>query len=145
MNVKLGKFRVAHPAAAHVRLVGQDEGRRNGVDRHAGALVVIADGRHDGGDVLRLRPHVLEDAKGHHGAALRVVHPVDEVADVVQIACNLAQLHLPLRIAQRLQQVFHRLGHMRHMRKAVLGKAQCHERLIGKGDIRSYFFTVFYF
>ena len=34
---------------------------------------------------------------------------------------------------------------MRHMRKAVLGKAQCHERLIGKGDIRSYFFTVFYF
>ena len=54
MNVKLGKFRVAHPAAAHVRLVGQDEGRRNGVDRHTGALVVIADGRHLPSTILRL-------------------------------------------------------------------------------------------
>lgn len=52
VDVERRRVLIAHAAAAHIGLVREDEGGRDGVDRHAGALVVVADGRDDRRDVL---------------------------------------------------------------------------------------------
>ena len=59
---------IADAVAAHVGLVGQDQGRRYGVYGRAAALVVLADGRDDDGDVLRRRAPVAEELEGHSPA-----------------------------------------------------------------------------
>ena len=135
MDIERGNIRVADTAAADVGLVRQNERRRHRIDRHAGALVVIADGRRDECDLLRLEAHVVENAEGHDRAALAVIDAVDQIADVVEIARDLRQLHHPLRIAQRLQDIACLFRNSSHMRKAVLREAKGAQGSVGLRDI----------
>ena len=96
---------------------------------------MIADGRRDERDLLRLKAHVVENAERHDCAALAVIDAVDQIADVVEIACDLCQLHHPLRIAQRLQDIARLLCNSGHMRKAVLREAKGAQGSIGLRDI----------
>ena len=76
---------------------------------------MVADGGDDGGDVLRVGAHVVEDAESHHCAGLGMIHSVDHVADVVNIAGDLSQLRFPRAVAQGQQDLpggFADPGHM---------------------------------
>ena len=135
VDIKLGGVLVAHPAAAHVGLIRQNQGGGQGAHRGAGALVVVADGCDHLGNLRRVHVHVVQQAECHDGSALRVVNAVDQVADVVEEGGNLHQLHFPGGIAQGLQNVLAVGSHQPHMGKAVLGKAQGDEGLVCLLDI----------
>ena len=131
MDVKADGVPVAHPAAAHVGLVRQDEGCRHGVHRDAGALVVVADGGDDGGGLLGACAHLVENPERHDRAGLRMVDAVHHIADIVHKACNAGQFHLTLAVAKISQQLAGNLCGALYMGKAVLGKA--HGRKAGIG------------
>ena len=146
VDVERRRVLIANAAAAHIGLVRKDESRCNGVDRHAGALVVVADGRDDRRDVLGPEAERSQNLERHDGAALRVLDAVDQIADVVQIACDLRQLDGVGVVAERFEQIARHSRHMRHMGKAVLRIAQRHERFVRLGDIgadRFIFFDLF--
>ena len=130
MDVEGALVLVADTAAAHVGLIRQNERGGHGAYGSAGALVVVADGGDDLRDLLGGQVHVVQDAEGHDGPALGVVDAVDQVADVVEIARDLGQLHLTGGIAQGLQDIAAVLRHEAHVGKAVLGKAQRDEGLV---------------
>ena len=135
VDIEAADVGVAHTAAAHIGFVRQNQRRGHGVHRDARALVVVADGGGDGGDLLRIKASLVQDAEGHDGAALAVVHPVHQVADVVEIGGDLCHLHRPLRMIQRLQDIACHFRHMGHMGKAVLRIAQSDEGFVRLGDI----------
>ena len=60
-----------------------------------------------------------------------MIHPVHQIADVVEIGRDLGQLNGALGVIQRLQNIAAARGHHAHMGKAVLGKAQADQGLIG--------------
>ena len=78
---------------------------------------------------------MVKDSKRHHRTGLAVVDAVDKISNVVQIARDLCQLHGPRRIAERLENIARLLRHERHVREAVLRKAQRHKRRIRLPDI----------
>ena len=93
-------------------------------------LVVVADGCDDGGDILRVCAKAVENAECHDGAALRVVNPVNDVADVMQVAGNLCQLRLAFGVAEREQDVTRRFRNASDMSEAVLREAHVDERFV---------------
>ena len=141
VHIEAGNVLIAHTAAAHIRLIGQNQRRCQLIHRLTGPLVVVADRRDDQGDLLRRKTHLVQQAECHDGAALAVIHPVDQIADVVQIAGDLAQLHHALRVAQRLQDIPRLFRHQCDMSEAVLGKAQGDQRGVGLRDIGADYFV----
>ena len=135
MDVKGGHVLVPHPAAAHIGLVGQDQGGGDGVHRVGGGVVVVADGSDDGGHVGGLHPHLVQDAEGHGGPAEGVVVAVDHVADVVHVGGDPGQLHLFRGVAQLGQDAGGHLGALGHVGEGVLRKAQRRERGVRLGDV----------
>ena len=113
-------FFIAYPAAAHVGLVGQDEGGGDGVDREGGSVVVVADGGDHGGGLLRLHSHFVQDAEGHHSAGKGMVVAVDHIADVVHKPGDAGQLGILRTVPQLCQNSGGGLGAAGHMGKAVL-------------------------
>ena len=99
VNVKRGNIPVAHPAAAHIRFIRKNQRRRQRTDRHTGALIMIADGSRDMGDLLRRKAHFIQQPERHHSAALAVIHPIHQIADVMKISGDAGQLHQPGRIS----------------------------------------------
>lgn len=73
-------------------------------------FVVVADGRDDGGNFLRRKVHSVQNPERHHRAALAVIDPIHNVADIVEISGDFHQLHGSLRIAQRFQNPSGRLS-----------------------------------
>ena len=71
-----------------------------------------------------------------------MVHPVDEVADIVQIGGHLDQFNFVLGIAQRLQDIFGVLRHIGDMGEAVLCEAEGCQRVVRLGDIGPDFFVL---
>ena len=69
------------------------------------------------------------------GPGLGMVHPVDDIADIVEITGDGGQLRVPLGIAQRQQDAAGGVRHLGHMGEAVLGKTQRDERLVRLADI----------
>ena len=64
-----------------------------------------------------------------------MIHPIDNIADVMQIPGNSGQLHRPLRIAKGFENVPRHLSHPGNVGKAVFRKAQSLHGGIGLGDI----------
>ena len=124
MDIEGGLVVVAHATAAHIRFIRQNQRRRHGTDRHAGALVVVTNGRRHLGDILRRHPQLVQNTERHDGAALGMIHPVDQVADVVEITRDLHQLHLPVGVAHGFENIPPRSRHPGHVGKAVFGIAQ---------------------
>ena len=65
-----------------------------GVHREGRAFIVVANGRAHGGNFVRAHAQLIQNTKGHHRAALRVVNPIDDVADIVKISRDPGQLSL---------------------------------------------------
>ena len=102
MDIKLAAVLVAHPAAADVGFVRQNQRRRHGTDRRTCPLVVVANGSDHLGNVQGVHMQMVQQAEGHHRPALRMVDAVDQVANVVEVGRDLDQLHLPGGVPQRL-------------------------------------------
>ena len=98
---------------------------------------MVADGGDDDGDLLRRTVQIVQDAERHHSPGLGVVHPVDQISDVVEKAGDLGQFHRPLRIPQRGEDIGRILRHHRHMGKAVFRISKGAQGLIRPLDIRS--------
>ena len=135
---------VPHSGTANVGFVGQNQRRRKGAHRLAGAFVVVADGRDNGGNFLRRKVHSVKDAERHHRAALAVIDPVHNVADIVEISGDLHQLHGSLRIAQRFQNPSGRLSDPCHMLEAVFRKSKGFQRCIRLIDVHPDRFVLFH-
>lgn len=135
MDVEALMLLVAHPAAAHIGLVCQDQRRGNRIDGEGGGIVVVADGGDDGGHVSGLHAHLVQNTEGHDGAGLGVVVAVDHVADVVHKAGDAGQLLVVLSISELGQDAGGKLGAAGDVGKAVLGKAPGQQGLVGLGDI----------
>ena len=119
----VGQHRVlAHPGAPHVALIREDKGRGQGVYREGGLFVVVADGRADEPDLLRGHVPLVQQGKGHDGAAVGVVHPVHGVSDVVQVPGDGRQLAGALRVAQQAQNIPGGVAAALGVGQAVLGK-----------------------
>ena len=145
MNIKGGRVRVADAASSYIRLIRKDERRRQRIDRHARALIVIADGRHDSRHILSGTAETRQDLEGHHRAALRVIDPVDQIADIVQIARDLRQLHRVGVVAEGFENIACGLRHVGHVGKAVLRIAERDQRLVRLLNISADRFVGSYF
>ena len=67
---------------------------------------------------------MIKQTEGHDRTALRVLHAVDQVADVVQVAGDFGKLDLVRVVFKLAKDIRCRFGHARDVRKAVLGKAK---------------------
>ena len=96
---------------------------------------MVADGRGHQRDLSRREAPLIEQSEGNQRAALAVVYPVDEVADIVQIPGDLGQLHRALGIAQNLQNMPRLFGYRQHVPEAVVGVADGGQSLVGPRDV----------
>jgi len=126
---------IANAVVAHVGLVGQDQRRCHGIDGESGGFIVVADGGDDGGDLVGLGLHLVEDTEGHDSTALGVVHAIDDVADIVEIAGDLGKLCLAGGIAEGEENTLGGFGHLGDVGEAVLGIAEGDQRFVGLADI----------
>lgn len=88
---------------------------------------MVADSADDGGDFLRLRPHLVQQTEGHHRTTLGVVDAVDHIADIMEIPGDVGQLRFPGRIPQRQQNIPGLIRHQTDMGKAMLGITQSNQ------------------
>ena len=105
---------------------------------------MVADGRDDGGDLLRRKVHSVQDPERHHRAALAVIHPVHHIADVMEISGDFHQLHGSVRVAQRFQNPSGRLSDPCHMLEAVFRKSKGFQRRIRLVDVHPDRFVLFH-
>ena len=145
VDVELGLGAVAYTGTAHIGLVGDDQSRSHRVYRKSRGFVVISDGRHHGGDVLRVHVHPVQQPESHDRPALGVIHPVYDISDVVEITGYPCQLDLVLVVSQVFKDAACQLRDLVDMWKAVLRIAQGQQRLVGFCYISLYIFVVFYF
>ena len=94
MNVKAGRVLRPHPAPAHIRLVRDDERRRNRIERVSRRLIVIRDGGDDFDTVLHREILAPQNLIGQERSVLRVMLPVQRIADVVQKPGDFHQLDI---------------------------------------------------
>ena len=120
MDVELMLVRLLHTAPPHIRLVRQDQRRRNRTHGLSIALIVVADRTDDRGNVFGRYVHAVQDVKRHQRSGLRMIHPVDDVTKIMHPRRGQRQIHRVLVEAQLLQNVRRPLTHHTHMREAVL-------------------------
>ena len=97
--------RVLDAGLVHVALVGDDHGCGHIAHGRSRQDLVVSDRAEDGHELLGRHAHLVQDRKGHACADHGVVVAVDDVADVVQVPGDHAQLDLPLRHAEVLHDV----------------------------------------
>ena len=100
-----------------------------------GGFVMVPDGGDNGADLLRRHTQLVQKTERHNGAALGMVRPVDDVADIVHDSGNLGKLRRALVIAQLRQNHGGYLCHLFHTGKGMLRKAQAFQCLIRPADI----------
>ena len=66
-----------------------------------------------------------------------MIHPVDQVPDVMEKGGDLRHLHRALGVSQSLQDIRRVAGHHPHVCKAVLRESQRGQRLVRTLDIGS--------
>ena len=92
MDVGAHRLLAAHTRAAHVALICQDQRRRNRADRRRRLLIVMPDGGDNLCGLVRRKAQTRQNIEGEARAVLRVVMAVDEISDIVHIACDLREL-----------------------------------------------------
>ena len=102
MYIKLRLRAIADTASANICLVSDNQCRSHRVDRESRRLIVIAYGRDNCGDVIGIHIHSVQQSEGHYGSALSVIHSVDYISDVVEIASDASQFHLMFGIPQKM-------------------------------------------
>jgi hypothetical protein len=125
----------AQQMAADIGFICQNHGGGDRVYGDAGAFVVIADGGYDGCHIGGVAVHIVKNAPGHDCAGLGMILPVHQIADIVEIAGDLHQLHLVLGSAQGLKNISGSLRHLGHMGETVLRIAQGRQRPVRHRDI----------
>ena len=107
---------------------------------------MVSDGGDDCGDVVRVSAHVVQETEGHYGTALGMVHAVYNVADVVEIACNLNQFNFMFGVAEGAQDLCGSFGNLGHMSEAVLCESEGSQgfiRFLDVGSDRAAVFNIF--
>ena len=124
---------LAHAAAMHVGLVGEDHRGRDRAHGHAVGLLVVRDGRQHlrevGARQLPLQRLVHEERAG-----LRVRVTREHVPDVVEVAGHAREVRVVLAEPEPVQ---HLIGDVRdevRVAEAVLGEAQALHHAVGGGD-----------
>ena len=83
-------------AAAYIGLVRNDQGRRYLIYRNSGALIVISNGSNNGRNVFWIHSDMIENTERHQRSALRMIHTIDKVANIVHIRRNLSDFNIVL-------------------------------------------------
>ena len=117
--------RVSIPYAGrpYVRLICKDQRRRNIADRDTGSLVVIANGGNHFSNLVGSHLHPIQNPERHHRSRLRVIDPIDQIADVVEITCDFGQLCGAIVETELLQEISGSFRNSRDVSKAMLGVA----------------------
>ena len=135
MNIKFTGIFFPDTGPTDIGLVCQLHGSRNGIDRHAGTFIVVADGSNNSGDLCRVAVHIIEDAPGHDCTGEGMLLPVYQITNVMQKACDLGNLYGTLVITQNLQNIAGSLSNVLNMAETMFRKAQGTQGLIGPLDI----------
>ena len=107
--------------AVSVRLVGDDERRRDGVDDPADLLFVIADRSADLAYVVEIHAHIAQYRIAERCGGDAVVFAVDHIAHVVDIACDLGELARLFVIAELCQDHVRGTRHIADVPQTVFG------------------------
>lgn len=100
MDIKGRLWLFPHAAAAHIGLVTDDEGCRDGVHSSAGRFIVVGNGRHNGDAVRNDQVILLENLVGQQPTVFGVAVPIDGISDIVHIACDPGKLDVMFRITE---------------------------------------------
>ena len=135
MDVELMLVRLLHTTPPHIRLIRENQRRRDGAHGLSVALIVVADRTDDRGNVFGRYVHAVQDAKRHQRTGLRVIHTVDDISEIMHPRRGQRQIHRVLIEAQLLQNIRRPLTHHAHMREAVLREMQRLHRLVLLPDV----------
>ena len=120
MDIKRGKVLVLHAAPSDIRLVRQNQSRRNPADRNARTLVMIADRADNLRDILRRNLHAAQNFECHHGTGLAVIFPVHNIADIVQPRSGQREINCMVGVAQLFENLRSSVGNNLDMCLRVL-------------------------
>ena len=119
--------------SADIVTVSHSHRDHNKVSRVSGSPEILS---HAGAyDISGVHIHVVKNPESHHRSALGVVHPIDQIADVVEIGGDPGQLDLMVVIAEDPQDLPRQIRHPADMGKAVFRKAKGGEGFVRPGDI----------
>ena len=99
---------------------------------------MVSDGGDDGGNVVRVGTHVVQETESHDGAALSMFYTVDDIADIMEEAGYFYQLNLMIRMSESFEDFCCSHRYLGNMSKAVLCIAKGSERLIGLFNVCVY-------
>lgn len=122
IKIRIGQH-LPHPAAAHIRFIPDDDGCGDGGYHGGGAFIMMADGGKDFGDLHRLRPQAAQNGRGQQRPVVGVVHPVYQIADIVEKGGDFGKLDGSVIMAQGGKDHLRRGGHPGHMGEGMLGVA----------------------
>ena len=88
---------------------------------------MIANGGNHRCHLVGRHAHVIQYTHRHECAGLCMVVTVDNIANVVHIACNPRNFKVFLAVIELLQNFSRHRCHVGHVGKAVLGKAHPHQ------------------
>ena len=143
MDIKGCLWLFSHAAAAHISLVTDDEGCRDGIHSSAGRFIVIGNGRYDGDAVRNAQVILFENLIGQQPTVFGVAVPVDGISDIVHIACNPGKLDVMFRITEFFQDMRSGFCYPDAMSLRVVGIAQQAQILIAFFQQFVDFFVVF--
>ncbi|GIW08982.1 MAG: hypothetical protein KatS3mg061_0039 [Dehalococcoidia bacterium] len=123
VDIEGARILIAHARAVDIGLVGKDDGRTRDVERHA-IVLVVPDGDHHFGNLVEGEAKPPEQFEREEGTAVTVVAPIDEVADVVEIARDRGQLGKTRRVAQAKEKILRTGSHERSVTQTVFGVAE---------------------
>ena len=103
MLIKRFRDGIAHPAAAHVAFISQDEGCRDGIDGRAARFIVLADGRDDNGDIFRRGSPAAQELECHERSCLGMAGAVDTVAQIVHVPGDTGQFYRMVVVSELFQ------------------------------------------
>ena len=130
MNIELAGIVLLNTASSDIRLVRQNKSRCDLAHRNSVSFIMISNRADDRSDVHCRKLQTVQNLKCHHGPGLRMVHAIDDVADIVQPGRGKSQINdMRIRLQCR-QDISGPLRHNTHMCQAVLRIMQRLHRFI---------------
>ena len=130
MYVEIRAVRIPDAAAAHIRLVGQNQRCGDRIDRKCGGFVMVADGGDDSRDIFRIRAHLVKNPERHDRAALRVIDSVDNIADIMQVSRHARKLCLTFAVSEHPKDAAGAVRYLDDVGEAVFRIAKRDERFV---------------
>ena len=110
----------------------------NRIDRNTSSFVVVADCGNYCCYVIRRHIQLIQNAESHYRTALRMLHTVYEITQIVHIACNFRKLNIMLAVTEGFENITCCFSNSSNMGKAVFSISECRKRSVGMTDICVY-------